>query len=92
MNPYDIDYRNLKESTQITDEKELLKLRLIASFNKITSQMETDAILEATGLHKSDLSRLRTFGLDRFSIDRLITLLNSLGYTTVLNVKPKKVS
>jgi|APGre2960657468_1045069.scaffolds.fasta_scaffold28922_2 predicted XRE-type DNA-binding protein len=92
MNPYDIDYRKLKISKEITDERDLLKLKLIASFNKITSKMTTEEILELTGLHKSDLSRLRTFGMDRFTIDRLITLLDSLGYATKIDVKPKKAS
>jgi hypothetical protein len=86
MNPYDIDVEGLKESAEIKDEKELLKLRLTAEFLRITAKMPTDEVLAKTGLHKSDLSRLRTFSLSRFTIDRIITLLDVLG------VAPETVS
>jgi predicted XRE-type DNA-binding protein len=89
MNPYDIDIDGLKESAEIKDEKELLKLRLAVEFLRITAKMSTDEILDKTGLHKSDLSRLRTFSLSRFTIDRIITLLDALGYTTTVKVKLK---
>lgn len=92
MNPYDIDYRKLKVSKEITNEKDLLKLKLIAYFNKVTSKMTSEEILERTNLHKSDLSRLRTFGMNRFTIDRIISLLDSLGYATKIDIKPKKAS
>jgi predicted XRE-type DNA-binding protein len=89
MNPYDIDVEGLHESAEIKDEKELLKLRLTAEFLRITAKMPTDEVLAKTGLHKSDLSRLRTFSLSRFTIDRIITLLDALGYTTSIKVKVK---
>ncbi|HXH73919.1 MAG TPA: XRE family transcriptional regulator [Bacteriovoracaceae bacterium] len=88
MNPYHVDIDSLKESRKITDEKDLLKLRLVAGLLKIISKMETSTILEQTGLDKSDLSRLRTFNLDRFSIDRIIGLLNNLGFSTKVSIVP----
>lgn len=92
MNPYSIDSRKLKISNEITDERDLLKLKLFGAFRKATAKMTTEDILDRTGLHKSDLSRLRTFGIDRFTIDRLILLLANLGYVTKIEVKPKKAS
>ena len=92
MGPYKIDTKNLALSQEITDEKEILKLKLIGAFNKITRKMTSDEIMLVTGLHKSDLSRLRTFGMARFTIDRLIGLLDSLGYCAKLDIGPKKAS
>ena len=90
MNPYDVDI--LIESKEVLDHKELLKMKLNASFLKVTSKMDSDEIISKTKLHKSDLSRLRAMNLSRFSIDRLIGLLDSLGFTTQVKVQPKKVS
>ena len=92
MGPYRVDLEHLGYSKEITDERDILKLKLIARFCEITSNMATNEILDLTGLHKSDLSRLRTFGMDRFTIDRLIGLLDSLGYVTKIDVKRKRAS
>ena len=54
--------------------------------------MSVEEIIEITKLDKSDVSRLRTFGIDRFTIDRLIGILETLGYSTELSFKPKKKS
>ena len=88
MNPYNVDIDSLKESRVITDEKGLVKLRLIEGLMKVTSKMETSEILERTGLDKSDLSRLRSLNLDRFSIDRIIGILNRLGFSAKVSVVP----
>lgn len=90
MNSY--SHEDLKESIEVTDHKELLKLELNASFLKITGKMKTEDVIAKTGLHKSDISRLRAMNLSRFSIDRLIGLLDSLGFATQVKVGPKKVS
>lgn len=92
MNPYRVDIEKLKESKEITDEKELLKLKLVSAFLKVTSKMSTDEILILTGLHKSDLSRMRAMNVSRFTIDRIIGLLGDLGFSTKIDVKPKKAS
>lgn len=92
MNPYKIDIDSLQESLKITDEKELLKLKLVADFLKITSKMETAEILGKTGLHKADLSRIRALILGRFTIDRIVNFLDLLGFSTIIKVKPKKAS
>jgi predicted XRE-type DNA-binding protein len=90
MKAYDIDIENLRESQEITDEKELLKLKLTSEFLKVTSKMKTEDILFSTGLHKSDLSRLRSLNVSRFTIDRIVSYLDDLGFTTAIKVKSKK--
>ena len=92
MNPYDIDYSKLPESKKITNETQLMKMKLVAMFLQITEDMDTSEILERTGLHKSDLSRLRVLTINRFTIDRIVGLLDSLGFCTDIKVHPKKVS
>lgn len=92
MNAYDVKVNELKESLEIKDHKEILKLKLVSEFLKITSDMDSDEILEITKLHKSDLSRLRSMNVGRFTIDRLIGILTTLGYTTRLTVEEKEAS
>lgn len=90
MNPYDIDITKLKESKKITDEKDLLKLRLLARLNEIISEMETQEILDLTRLDKSDLSRIRCSDFTRFSLDRIIGIFNSLGFKAQISIVPVK--
>lgn len=90
MSAFEIDLKKIKNSRPVTDEKELIKLQLATAFLKATAIMESLEILEATGIHKSDLSRIRSMNLDRFTIDRLIGLLDDLGYSTTVAIKPKK--
>ena len=92
MNPYKIKTSSLKESKVIEDKRELLKLELIASFLKIISKMSTDEVLKLTNLHKADLSRLRSLNTSRFSIDRIVSLLDALGYSMKFQVTPKRAS
>lgn len=92
MNPYDIDYSKLPVSKSITDSKTLTKIKLIAKFIELTKSMETKDVLKITGLDKSDFSRLRIMDHKRFSIDRVIALLDKLGYTISFSLKKKKVS
>jgi predicted XRE-type DNA-binding protein len=92
MSAYEVDIEKLKESEEIKDEKELLKLKLVAAFLKATSKMETEEILSLTRLHKSDLSRLRALNVSRFTIDRIVGFLDALGFSTNIDVKPKQAS
>lgn len=92
MNPYDIDYSKFKPSKEITDPRDLFKLKLLAYFKKMTEGLSTEEIIEKVGLDKSDISRLRVSDYRRFSIDRLINILWKLGYEFDLKMKPKKVS
>lgn len=90
MNPYDIDTSKLKESKLVTDERGLLKFKLCSAFNEVTSDMTTEEIISITGLDKSDISRLRVTGVQRFTLDRLVNLLDLLGYMVNIEVTPKK--
>lgn len=92
MNPYDIDIEGLKESKNITDKKELLKLKLTAAFLKVIATMNTDDVLTATGLDKSDLSRLKAFNVSRFTIDRIIGILDTMGLSIKVAIEPKEAS
>lgn len=91
--PYEINYDDFMESKEITDPVSLLKLELGSKFLKITNKMETAEILKITGLHKSDLSRIRAGSLKRFTIDRIIHLLDALGYKAKISmIKDQKAS
>lgn len=90
MNPYDIDASKLKISKKITDEKEILKLKISAAFMNATSDMSTEEILSKVTIDKSDLSRIRTTDVRRFTVDRLIGFLSQLGYSTNIDVILKK--
>ncbi len=92
MNSYNIDIEKLNESLEVTNEKELLKFKLVTIFLKVTSDLSSEEIISFTGLDKSDLSRLRALNIERFTIDRIIGLLDALGFTTAIEVKPKQAS
>lgn len=92
MNPYEVDIDKLQESKEVKDEKELLKLKLVSAFLKATSKMPSDEILSLTGLHKSDLSRLRSMNVKRFTIDKIVGLLDDLGFSTKIDVARKEAS
>ncbi len=93
MNPYNVDIKKLKISKKITDPKDSLKMKLVAGFLNATSKMQTNEILDKTGLYKADLSRLRSTNIERFTIDRLVGLLLCLGLTADITIgRAKKVS
>lgn len=89
MNPYEVNLKKLKESKEISDERDLLKLKLVGSFLKITSRMSSEEIILKTGIHKSDLSRIRGASIERYTIDKLINILDKLGFSTTVEVKRK---
>ena len=90
MNPYKIDLSKLKESEKILDPKDVIKLKLISALLRAISKMENNEVLKITGLDKSDLSRLKSLSIKRFSIERIINLLDQLGLATKIDVKPKR--
>ncbi len=92
MNPYDVDYSKFKPSKPITDPKDIFKLKLLARIYDVFEPMTTEEIIAFTGLDKSDISRIKISDYRRFTIDRLVRILDQLGYTCELKVKPKKVS
>lgn len=91
MKPYRVSIEHLGISEEITDERELMKLKLVGHFLKVTAKLSNEDILAKTGLDKADLSRLKASLIDRFTIDRLIGILSSLGYVASVSLKAKKV-
>ena len=91
MKPYRVNIEHLGISEEITDERELMKLKLVGHFLKVTAKLTNEDILAKTGLDKSDLSRLKASLIDRFTIDRLIGILSSLGYVASVSLRPRKV-
>lgn len=91
-NPYDVNIEELEESKEVTDKTEILKLRLASEFVRVSSKMSSQEIMEQTGLDKSDLSRLRVGNADRFSIDRIVSLLAALGFEATVRVKKNQAS
>ena len=89
MNPYKIDHSKFKGSKKITDQRDLLKLRLIAQLKEVMAGMETQEIISITCLDKSDLSRLRVSSFERFSIDRLIKIFDQLGFQANFSLTKK---
>jgi predicted XRE-type DNA-binding protein len=86
MNPYDVDYSKFKESKEITDPIDILKVELIARFLDVAYKMERDEVLAVTKLDKSDFSRIQSLKLDRFSVERLMRLTMRLGYKIDLKI------
>jgi predicted XRE-type DNA-binding protein len=92
MNPYNINIKKLKVSKEVTNEKEILKRQLAKKLNELIADMSPSEISAKTGLHKSDISRLKILNVGRFSIDRIVTILDSLGYVMTVKIKNKKAS
>lgn len=89
MNPYKIKVKNRSDSREINDPKDKLKLKLVSNIRKIILDIDTESISEKTGLDKSDVSRLKIGSFQRFTIDRLIKILNLLGYETKITITKK---
>ena len=83
-------------SKVVTDPIDLMKFKLIGVFSKLTDNMNPSEITQKTGLDKSDVSRLLMWDLKRFSLERILRILYSLGATaeikTNISSKPKKAS
>lgn len=89
MNPYKIDVSKLNESQEILEGKELLKLELAGSFIEIISKMTSAEVLALTGMDNSDLSRIKALNLDRYTIDRLVEFIDSLGFISRISIQKK---
>lgn len=89
MNPYKFNTKRLKLSKPVTGPLHIIKLELAGLFITATEKMSPQEIINICSLHKADISRIRTHQLERFSIDRLIKLLDLLGFTTKLQISKK---
>lgn len=68
--------------------KALLASAIIKRLNR--SRMTVRAAQEETGVPASDFSRIRHADLARFTVDRLITILNKMGAEVSVNLTVRK--
>lgn len=71
-------------------DTKLLKADLAAEIIRILRERNMTGVqaAEATGFQESDISRIRNADLGRFTIDRLVTILNRLDHKVRLTVCP----
>ncbi|MDC7789270.1 helix-turn-helix transcriptional regulator [Rhodoplanes sp. TEM] len=71
-------------------DAELIKSRLAAELIQVMREkkLTAAAVHRATGVTVADISRIRNADLGRFSIDRLVRLLNGLGRRVGVTVEP----
>lgn len=68
--------------------KALLASEIIKTLNR--EGLTVRAAAELTGTAAADFSRIRKVDLDRFTADRLMTIINRLGGRVEVNVKVKR--
>ena len=70
---------------------ELIKARLAAEIIKVidAGQMTARQASARTGITSTDFSRIRNVKLDRFTIDRLVTILESFDQLVSVKVTPR---
>jgi predicted XRE-type DNA-binding protein len=80
----DLGYRNA--------DLEQLKALLAAEIIKVLDRqgLTVRAAAELTGTAAADFSRIRKVDLNRFTVDRLMTIINRLGGRVEVNVKVKR--
>jgi predicted XRE-type DNA-binding protein len=70
--------------------KALLAAEIIKTLNR--RELTVRAAAEITGTAAADFSRIRKVDLDRFTVDRLMTIVNRLGGRVDVSVKVKNAS
>ncbi len=70
-------------------ETKQLKAVLAAAISKVLKEdnISTRRAQEKTGINHSDFARVRGYRLDRFTVDRLIAMLEGLGQEVEVSVK-----
>lgn len=71
-------------------DAELIKSRLAAELIRVMREkkLTAAAVSKTTGITEADISRIRNADLGRFSIDRLVRLLNGLDQRVRVTVEP----
>ncbi len=79
-------FRDLGRSDPETKQ---LKAVLAAAISKVLKEdnISTRRAQEMTGVNHSDFARVRGYRLDRFTVDRLIAMLEGLGQEVEVSVK-----
>ena len=79
----DVGYRN----ADLEQLKALLAAEIIKTLDR--EELTVRAAAELTGTAAADFSRIRNVDLDRFTVDRLMTIVNRLGRRVEVSVKVK---
>jgi len=71
-------------------DTELIKARLAAELLRVMREQELTAVAvgQKVGIAPADISRIRNADLGRFSIDRLVRILNGLEQKVEISVSP----
>ena len=69
--------------------KALLAAQIIKSLDK--AHLTVRAAQTKTGIAAADFSRIRNADLDRFTVDRLMTIVNRLGSRVEVVIKVKRI-
>lgn len=72
-------------------DTEQMKAELAAEIIRILRErsLTNAAAARQAGLQEADISRIRNADLDRFTIDRLVKVLNGLGFHVGVTVSPR---
>jgi predicted XRE-type DNA-binding protein len=69
--------------------KAILAARIIAKLNR--ERLTVRAAHERTGVAAADFSRIRNADLGRFTVDRLMSILNRLGSRVEVKVRVRRI-
>src|SRR3569623_1363592 len=84
-------YRDLGyENADVMQLKSILAAKIIKLMDE--EGLSVRKAQNQTGINAADFSRIRNADLDRFTIDRLMTIINRLGSRVEVRVKVKHAS
>lgn len=84
-------FRDLRhENADMEQLKAILATEIIKALDR--DGLTVRAAHRRTGTAAADFSRIRNAGLDRFTVDRLIVILNKLGSRVEVKVRVRRVA
>ena len=84
-------FRDLgRESADALQFKAILAAEIIKALDK--DQLTVRAAHDRTGIAAADFSRIRTADLGRFTVDRLMSVLNRLGSRVEVKIRVRRVA
>ncbi len=82
-------YRDLgKQNADIQQLKAILAAEIIRTLDK--ERLSVRKAQARTGIAAADFSRIRNADLSRFTVDRLMTIINRLGSRVEVSIKVKR--
>lgn len=83
-------FRDLGFADADTEQmKAELAAEIIRTLNK--NKLTNVAASKLSGVAEADISRIRNADLKRFTIDRMVKVINGLGYNVSVQVSPKSL-